>query len=402
MYMTRREIFDQIWTVTVQGFAEEHELNYARLLKVLKAADIPKPSRRDILVIRKSRDGWRQLRRPELPGDPDREVELPRLRSAEFLPGERAEMRQKRAQRRQEQSEAEAGDEVPRELIDYERHPRWKTLSFLPEQQRRKVIRETEEIRIVKKQDLHPKVLEFRREISVWQAQLEILGSETLVEEVTKRPAMMERVSIASLDRVLLILDCLYCSAEYLGATVMENGSIFLEGQEVELKFSESRSREPAGPDDPSPGHVYRYNGRLSLNIGYLYSIRDRKRDCIEDRLGEALELLYLTAFQLSLAQHREQEARQEEEASYNREMEQTEALVQKARDYEDAVRVRELIRAVQKKLSGEELQFQENFPAWAAWASEKADWLDPTVGREDAVLGRRHAPILHTAKGDS
>ncbi|MDO5453032.1 MAG: hypothetical protein Q4F20_04735 [Eubacteriales bacterium] len=86
---------------------------------------------------------------------------------------------------------------------------------------------------------------------------------------------------------------------------------------------------------------------------------------------------------------------------SFNRELERTEELVQQAKDYEDAQRIRTLIKAVQKKLSTGELEYRDYFPTWAAWASEKAEWLDPTVGHRDAVLGRRHEPILQPPKLD-
>ncbi|MBQ3326556.1 MAG: hypothetical protein IJG86_02060 [Clostridia bacterium] len=139
------------------------------------------------------------------------------------------------------------------------------------------------------------------------------------------------------------------------------------------------------------------FTGKLTLSVGYLYSIRDRRRDRIEDRLGDALELLFLTAFQLS--QNRAGDGERQELGSFNRELERTEELVQQARDYEDAQRIRTLLKAVQKKLSTGELEYRDYFPTWAAWASEKAEWLDPTVGHRDAVLGRRHDPILQPPK---
>ena len=142
------------------------------------------------------------------------------------------------------------------------------------------------------------------------------------------------------------------------------------------------------------------YTGKLTLSAGYLYSIRDRKKAKVEDRLGDALELLFLTAFQLS----QDHESRGDREAfeSFNRELERMEELIQLAKDYEDAERIRKLLKAVQKKLGTGELEYKDYFPTWAAWASEKAEWLDPTVGFHDAILGRRHDPILQPPKNNS
>ena len=71
MYMTRKEIYDHIWTRTVQGFADDYSLNYPILLRRIKEAGIPRPSRKEILFIRQGEDGLRAIHRPELPGDPD-------------------------------------------------------------------------------------------------------------------------------------------------------------------------------------------------------------------------------------------------------------------------------------------------------------------------------------------
>ena len=48
MNMTRKEIYDHIWTRTVQGFADDYSLNYPILLRRIKEAGIPRPSRKEI------------------------------------------------------------------------------------------------------------------------------------------------------------------------------------------------------------------------------------------------------------------------------------------------------------------------------------------------------------------
>ncbi|MBQ7228322.1 MAG: hypothetical protein IJS23_01760, partial [Clostridia bacterium] len=263
---------------------------------------------------------------------------------------------------------------------------------------------ETEVIAIRTGAPLHPKVLEFQKEIAAWQAQVDILGNEEIVNAVLNKPHLVDRVSMENIERVLSILDSLYASVELLGGSVLEDGSIALHEQIVALRFTESRARVPVEPSvhDEVLGEggkkwTMQFTGKLTLSVGYLYSIRDRRKDRIEDRLGDALELLFLTAFQLS--QNRAGDGERQELGSFNRELERTEELVQQARDYEDAQRIRTLLKAVQKKLSTGELEYRDYFPTWAAWASEKAEWLDPTVGHRDPVLGRRHDPILQPPK---
>ncbi|MBQ5685120.1 MAG: hypothetical protein IIV27_05730 [Clostridia bacterium] len=409
MNMTRKEIYDHIWTRTVQGFADEFNLNYPMLLRRIKEADIPKPSRKEILFIRQGEDGLRAIHRPELPGDPDEEVKLTRRRDAEPLVemGRASPAKQDTKEERPAPADVEEEEPVPDEapaLIDYENHPRWASLYFLTQAERRRVIRETEVIAIRSGKPLHPKVLEFRKEIAAWQAQVDILGNEEIVNAVLNKPHLVDRVSMENIERVLSILDSLYASVELLGGSVLEDGSVSLHEQIVALRFTESRARVPVEPSvhDEVLGEggkkwTMQFTGKLTLSVGYLYSIRDRRRDRIEDRLGDALELLFLTAFQLS--QNRAGDGERQELGSFNRELERTEELVQQARDYEDAQRIRTLLKAVQKKLSTGELEYRDYFPTWAAWASEKAEWLDPTVGHRDPVLGRRHDPILQPPK---
>ena len=409
MYMTRKEIYDHIWTRTVQGFADDYRLNYPILLRRIKEAGIPRPSRKEILFIRQGEDGLRAIHRPELPGDPDEAVKLTRRRDAEPLVemGRASPAKQDTKEERPAPADVEEEEPVPDEapaLIDYENHPRWASLYFLTQAERRRVIRETEVIAIRSGKPLHPKVLEFRKEIAAWQAQVDILGNEEIVNAVLNKPHLVDRVSMENIERVLSILDSLYASVELLGGSVLEDGSVSLHEQIVALRFTESRARVPVEPSvhDEVLGEggkkwTMQFTGKLTLSVGYLYSIRDRRRDRIEDRLGDALELLFLTAFQLS--QNRAGDGERQELGSFNRELERTEELVQQARDYEDAQRIRTLLKAVQKKLSTGELEYRDYFPTWAAWASEKAEWLDPTVGHRDAVLGRRHDPILQPPK---
>lgn len=434
MYLTRKEIYDQIWTRTVQGFAEERGLNYPMLLRRIREEEIPRPSRREIVFIRQGEDGLRAIHRPSLCGDPDRKVKLTELRKLkteqeEQLPQAERDVAHGRSTSRTmgkttgktmpeskadqngaHLSEGEVppdGATIPKEapeLIDYEHHPRWSTLYFLQAPERRRVIRETECIKIEPGKSLHPTVRALQKEIAGFRAQAEILGDEKMVSEVLGQPALLERISSASVGRVLSILNSLYQSVEFLGGNVLQDGSIQIHGENVSLRFTESRAREAVAPsayeelkEGKKKKWLVAYTGKLTLSIGDLYSIRDRKHEAVEERLGDALELLYVTAFQLS-QQHAPQTVGAKQ-ASFRSELERTEDLIQLAKDYEDAERIRTLIKAVQRKLSSRELEYEDCWPTWAAWASEKAEWLDPTVGRKDKALGRRHDPILRPAR---
>ncbi|MBO7689218.1 MAG: hypothetical protein J6T14_00035 [Clostridia bacterium] len=412
MTMTRRELYDGIWRQTVMGFAEEHDLNYSMLHRRLKEADIPKPGRRESMLIKRGGEGLREVYRPPLKGDPDAPVKVSRKREPLGL----AEPRPEKAIRTERKSakeletilnteEAEEEPDLPPEapkLIDYERHPRWQSLYFLKPSERRRVIREAENISVRDASPLHPEVIRLQREISAWDLQRKIVQKDPSLTMDLVKPAILDKISLESADRVLHILDSIYTSIEHLGGSVPGDGYVAVHGQPVELVFREGRSREPheMNLEDElvnlsAPRWDLRYNGNLTLSISFLYSVRDKKREKLEDSLGSVLELIFTSAFQLSQASPREAKEIAESRNSYSRELERTEELIRKARDYEDAARIRRLILGVQRKLPGGALEYTENWSEWAAWASEKAEWLDPTVGRSDRILGRRHDAIL-------
>lgn len=399
MYMTRKQIFDHIWTRTVLGFAKDYDLNYERLLKLIKENDIPKPSRQEQMYIREGEVGLKSIHRPELPGDPTLEIELPRKRTA--IEAEEKHERRRRALKRK-------GYEAP--PIDYENHPRWGSLYFLAPAERRKVISETEKIKLLHSGTMHPRASAYQEDIDAWKSQVSITGNEYYVEHVAGRPMLLDSVSVESSKRVIAMLDTLYTSIEYLGGSVLENGSVEVHGETVDLSFQESKTRvrresfvqeELEGDGKSGNKWAYRFTGKLTLNICYLYSLRDRKSASLEDRLGEVLEMIYLAAYQLSKARAEIVEIEADEQ-SFSREIERTEALLNQARDYDDACRIRTLILAVQKQLPSADPDLRQQFPEWAAWASGKADWLDPTVDYGDPILGRRHDSILLTPSEES
>ena len=83
--------------------------------------------------------------------------------------------------------------------------------------------------------------------------------------------------------------------------------------------------------------------------------------------------------------QRREQERKREElRKLYNVEVDRTLALVNCAEDYETACRIRSYVSAMEKAHPEQDLL------EWAAWARPKADWYDPTIAKEDELLGKR------------
>lgn len=82
----------------------------------------------------------------------------------------------------------------------------------------------------------------------------------------------------------------------------------------------------------------------------------------------------------------RQEDARREEERRkrYNTEVDRTLALANIADDYDTACKIRRYISAYKVA------HLDEDISEWQEWANAKADWYDPTISREDELLGKR------------
>lgn len=83
--------------------------------------------------------------------------------------------------------------------------------------------------------------------------------------------------------------------------------------------------------------------------------------------------------------EHEEYLRKERIKALYNNEVDKTNALLNKSADFEIACKIRRYIDAIKNDPSN-----PDNNPDWIDWASKKADWIDPTVAREDEFFGKR------------
>lgn len=80
--------------------------------------------------------------------------------------------------------------------------------------------------------------------------------------------------------------------------------------------------------------------------------------------------------------EHEEYLRREAVKKRYNQEVDRLYALMNEAKDYESALRIRAYADAREKAGTAD--------AQWLQWAREKADWLDPTVARKDEFFGQR------------
>ena len=454
--LTRKQLYDEVWSISVTGVAKKYSLSYPLLLKQCRENNIPIPES----------GYWAKLSRgkpveqPLLTGNEEETIML--LPIGEKIP------RQKKAAKEPKHKQPTAPDtssvsvqenkgtrqpalEVNKVLNannePIENHTEQaKTavvrddtvsnggdkLSFLTEEKRVAVFEAARSIKLPAS-DMQPlrKLTAHKTVVKEWNKKNDRAeGSEKRPQNYSNHPPFLAGViSEETLPRVLRILDALYRQIEILGGTINKDLSLTIRGERVTLLISEAQDKVPhvlTKPeaqaqlkyiDDKRRGYQYAtepkfrkydyvFNGKLCLSIHTGIYYRDSGAEIIEDRLGDILiklieESEYVRIARLKREEQerldeirrqeeavkREEEAKRKEERRqrYNKEVENTIALVNMADDYQIACRIRALLEAWKLKsdLSEEE---EEKIQ----WASIKADWFDPVISREDEVFGVR------------
>mgnify|MGYP002617279335 CR=1 FL=1 len=200
-----------------------------------------------------------------------------------------------------------------------------------------------------------------------------------------------------AMDQDMVTLTFSEATDQILHTPTREENLKLLEYEEEHKKYDWARKPQIRKYDSV-------YNGRLSLCINGAKTFRDCRSYVLEDRLEDMMLSIYGEAEQVKQArlareeaerQRQEQERKREEQRQqYNAEVDRTLALVNCAADYEIACRIRAYVSAMEKAHSDQDLS------EWASWARSKADWYDPTVAKEDELLGRREHEKSQESKG--
>lgn len=296
-------------------------------------------------------------------------------------------------------------------------------LAFMTESERQKVLLAVEQIKMpAENAQLHKKIAAYRSVVKEWNKNdTKPEGAKRGFKNYSNRPPFLAGViSTEALPRVYRILDALFRQVESLGGYVNEDLSLQIRDEYVQLEVSEAQdeikhvitkkeAQEILVYEDAKRRHSwasepqirkydYIFNGRLRISIRQHRHFRDTDKVTVEFRLGDILIALYEESEVVRIEREareedirkKQEEARLKEERRnrYNNEVEQTIALQNAARDYETACRIRAFVKAVETMSNQGGLD--DETAAWIDWANKKADWFDPTVARDDELLGER------------
>lgn len=429
--LSRQQLYDEIWQMSVAGVARKYNLNYAKLIAKCREANIPFPSPGYWTRKNMGKDVSGEV--VALPHSDNENVELllagvksekkkKVISDAEELHSDMEEGLKKAASSMEEQ-EKETGNEdqaVPVKETVEKSGADDTVLPFLDSVEKKRVLQAASELRIRDKKRLHEQLIKYRKSMTEWKQKQREVQNQRGYQRRNRpddEPAFFNEISPESQQRAFLILDALFCAVEELGGKVNADLSMRVMADTVRIRIAEGQDKVKHELTKQEARALVEYNDRVKRNgwaskpqirkYDSIYNgklriifdngeyIRDTGKEKLEDRLGDLLMRLYENSEEARIQRERleeerrkrEEEARRQAEIQKRKEDEvrRTRELLNQAEDYKIACEIRQYIAAVarQKDITPETA-------AWIEWANRKADWYDPIVAAEDEYLGRR------------
>lgn len=416
--LTRKQLYDEIWALSVAGVARKYNLNYGKLIATCKAENVPFPS--SGYWTRKNMGKDVSNEAVELSGHEETEISLimndatiKRIRKAkaEIVENKQTDIIED-AKVVVEELQQNKADNISK----------WSggMLEFLDETERNKVLEVACNLQINQNTRLHKTLVQYKKDIADYKSKLREAQNRSYYNprynKPENEPEFFKEMSDECMPRAIAILDTVFKAIESMDGSINSDLSVKIRGDIVRFRMVESQdqvkhemTKQEAQAlvkyNDDIKNHRWAskpqirkydkvYNGKLRIVFGERSYIRDTNSEKLEDRLGDILVTLYEKAEENRIAREareeverkRVEEARRREENRQRKEQEihLVKELVNKAEDYRIAKEIREYIQAMID--SGSE----DITPEWIEWAEKKADWYDPSIATEDEYLGKR------------
>ena len=417
--LTRKQLYDEIWALSVAGVARKYNLNYGKLIATCKVENIPFPSSGYWTKKNMGKDVSNEI--VEFSGLEDTEISLitkdavvKRIRKA------KAEVVEKVHTDVTEELDVAVEEDLSQ--IKTENIPKWPDgiLDYLDATERNKVLEYACNLQISQSTRLHKMLVQYKKDIADYKSKLKEAQSRPYYNprhnKPENEPEFFKEMSDECMSRAIAILDTVFKSIESLGGSINSDLSVKIRGDIVRFRMVESQdqvkhemTKQEAQAlvkyNDDIKNHRWAskpqirkydkvYNGKLRIVFGERSYIRDNDSEKLEDRLGDILVTLYEKAEENRIVREAREEAerkkveearrREENRQRKEQEIRLVKELVNKAEDYRIAKEIREYIQAMID--SGNE----DITPEWIEWALKKADWYDPSIATEDEYLGKR------------
>lgn len=326
MKISRQQLYDEIWQVSVAGVARKYNLNYSKLIAKCKEFDIPFPpagywTRRSM-----GKDISREI--IELPPSDIEYVEL--LLDKVNLTKQKKSVSDKSSVINEESKydinsvsstkvtscttvENKFVEFTNKEEIESLEQYDSRVLSFLNEEKRFQVLNVANSLVISNKKKLHKQLIKYKNSI-IDGKQKEVQSRHYYNSRYNKpdnEPTFFNEMSNDTKPRAMQILDAIFCAVEKLGGKINEDLSIKIKNDTVRFRLCEGQTKvkheltkqeavELVEYNDKLKNnnwatkpqikkYDYIYNGKLRIVFGEKNYIRDSKSEKLEERLGDIL-----------------------------------------------------------------------------------------------------------------
>lgn len=421
--ISRRTLYDEVWTTTLKEVSQKYDIPYRKIKKICVENKIPTPPNGYWTKLEFGKDVSNL--KADLEGDENEIVVY-----EEMVPAQ-AEAHAKEKNVEPENAiivneDIKSEVEEPKKLVSEGEKKFASKLMFMDEELRTKVLSVIESMEIKKGARLHKRLGEYKKSIENYRKKEKESRNSMYYNPRfngdNKPPVYIKEVSAKEINRVIAILNALFTAIESLGGTINEDLSIafgldrtkvnFIEYQDkipheltkkeaIELAEYNDKVKHNSWATKPQiPKYDKFYNGRLRASVYRRYYYRDSGEDtvekCISDLLVDILCDIEERRVNREKWEEKERLRREEEEQkkAFQRrvesEKEKTQTLVNEAEDYRIACEIRTYIKAVESRNGSED---------WINWAKQKADWFDPTIAFDDELLGVREHSKSSEAK---
>ena len=413
--LTRKQIYDEVWSISISGMANKYDISYSFLWKQIKDANIPIPPK----GYWTKKEFGKETVVAELNGDPDEIVELYKHRpllsktkdDIKIQTDEKTAINPSQSIIDNEVKENDAANSNYNGEYDA-------ILPFLSADEKERLFVAVSNVKITdEKERLHSKIIAHRKRIESWEKEFKKQTSYQQRRSKNTAPYLKYDVADNSLPRVFRIIDSLIKAMKPLGVDLDDNLCFHYKTDYIQLRFSEATTEIPheltkeermsllkyederkryswaSKPQIRKYDHIH--NGRISVGVGLKRRFRDGKSITLEEQLGDLMIAIFIAINDAKLAREEREEAerkrreeqrkREELRERYNEEVELTLALENQAEDFAMAYKIRALINEVESKADND-----SEILEWIMWAKAKADWYDPTVAAKDEFFGER------------
>ena len=171
MVMSRQQLYDEIWKISVSGVAKKYNLNYAKLIATCKSENIPFPSSGYWTKLNLGKDVSGEVVMLPLAEKNDIElllngIKIERIKSAKRLKGKESSNPETVAEEEvQEIDSNNVNMTVGADIYD-------QMLLFLPDEERKKVIDKALSLEVREGGRLHPVLVQYKKSVENYSKQV--------------------------------------------------------------------------------------------------------------------------------------------------------------------------------------------------------------------------------------